>query len=65
MTFNGWAQIALFMALVLVLTRPLGGYLARVMAGDRTLLSPILGPLERGFHRLAGIDPAEEQSWWV
>ena len=65
MTFNGWAQIALFVALVLVLTRPLGGYLNRVMAGDRTLLSPVLGPLERGFYRLAGIDPKEEQSWWI
>ena len=65
MTFNGWAQIALFVALTLAFTRPLGGYLNHVMAGDRTLLSPVLAPLERGFYRLAGIDPAEEQSWWV
>ena len=65
MTLNGWAQIALFCGLVLLLTRPLGGYLDNVMAGRRTLLSPMLQPVERGFYRLAGIDPAEEQSWWV
>jgi K+-transporting ATPase ATPase A chain len=65
MTINGWAQIALFCGLVLLLTRPLGGYLDNVMAGRRTLLSPVLQPVERGFYRLAGIDPAEEHSWWV
>ena len=65
MTINGWAQIALFCGLVLLLTRPLGGYLDNVMAGRRTLLSQVLLPVERGFYRLAGIDPAEEQSWWV
>jgi len=65
MTLNGWAQIALFCGLVLLLTRPLGGYLDNVMAGRRTLFSPVLLPVERGFYRLAGIDPAEEQSWWV
>ncbi|MBI3198339.1 MAG: potassium-transporting ATPase subunit KdpA, partial [Rhodospirillales bacterium] len=65
MTFNGWAQIALFCVIVLLLTRPLGGYLDNVMAGRRTFLSPVLVPVERGFYRLAGVDPAEEQSWWV
>jgi K+-transporting ATPase ATPase A chain len=65
MTFNGWAQIALFVAILLVLTRPLGGYLARALEGQRAVLSPVLGPVERGFYRLAGIDPAEDQSWWV
>jgi K+-transporting ATPase ATPase A chain len=65
MTLNGWAQIALFCGLVLLLTRPLGGYLDNVMAGRRTLLSPVLRPIEHGLYRLAGIDPTEEQSWWV
>ena len=65
MTINGWAQIALFVALLLLFTRPLGGYLDNVLAGRRTFLSPVLVPVERGFYRLAGIDPREEQSWWV
>jgi potassium-transporting ATPase potassium-binding subunit len=64
MTMNGWAQIALYIAAVLVLTRPVGAYLANVMAGQRNWLSPVLLPAERGFYRLSGIDPAEEQSWW-
>jgi len=65
MTFNGWVQIALYVAILLVLTRPLGGYLSRVMEGQRTFLSPVLAPVERGFYGLAGIDPSEDQSWWV
>jgi potassium-transporting ATPase potassium-binding subunit len=65
MTINGWVQIALFVAILLLVTRPLGGYLDNVMAGRRTFLSPMLLPIERGFYRLAGIDPKEEQSWWV
>ena len=65
MTLNGWAQIALFVAIVLLLTRPLGGYLDSVMAGRRTFLSPVLLPVERGLYRLAGVRPEEDQSWWV
>ncbi len=47
MTFNGWLQIALFSAIVIALTRPFGGYMTRVFAGERTFLSPVLRPLER------------------
>ena len=65
MTFNGWMQIALYVAILLVLIRPLGGYLSRVLEGQRTLLSPVLVPVERGFYGLAGVDPNEDQSWWV
>ncbi|MDI1288017.1 MAG: potassium-transporting ATPase subunit KdpA [Reyranella sp.] len=65
MTFNGWVQIALYVAILLVLTRPLGGYLGRVMEGQRTFMSPVLAPIERGFYRLAGVDPRKDQSWWV
>jgi K+-transporting ATPase ATPase A chain len=47
MTFNGWFQIALFCAVIVVLVKPFGGYLTRVFAGERTLLSPVLGVDER------------------
>ncbi|PZQ86631.1 MAG: potassium-transporting ATPase subunit KdpA [Leifsonia xyli] len=63
MTFNGWMQIALFCALVLALTRPLGGFLTRLYAGDRTFLHPVLAPVERGFYRLAGVKPDVQQGW--
>ena len=62
-TFNGWAQILVFCAVVALLTRPLGGYMARVFSGERSLLSPVLAPVERGFYRLAGIRADQEQHW--
>jgi potassium-transporting ATPase potassium-binding subunit len=51
-----------FLLIVLVLVKPLGGYLARVFAGERTLLDPLLRPLERGIYRLAGIDAQQEMT---
>ena len=63
MTVNGWLQIALLFALVLVAAAPLGALMARVYAGERTFLTPLFGPIERGFYRLAGVDPAREQGW--
>ncbi len=63
MTFLGWAQIALYCLVILALARPLGGYMTRLFAGERTLLSPVLGPVERGFYRAAGVDERQEQHW--
>ncbi|MBK1839172.1 potassium-transporting ATPase subunit KdpA [Azospirillum sp. YIM B02556] len=63
MTVNGWIQILVFLALVVAVTRPLGGFMTRVFTGERTLLSPILGPVERGLYRLAGVDERAEQHW--
>lgn len=63
MTLVGWLQIALVFALALLAAWPLGIYLAKVVEGERTPLSPLLEPVERGFYRAAGIDPKAEQSW--
>jgi K+-transporting ATPase ATPase A chain len=63
MTLNGWFQIALFGAIIVALTRPLGGYMTRVFAGERTVLSPILRPLERAIYWCCGVDEREEQHW--
>src|SRR6185295_17621758 len=63
MTVLGWVQIALFFHIIAALTRPFGGFVHRVMQGERTWLSPVFGPVERGFYRLAGVDPKVEQSW--
>ena len=63
MTVNGWIQILVFIALVVAVTRPLGGFMTRVFTGERTLLSPIVGPVERGLYRLAGVDERTEQHW--
>lgn len=64
MTTGGWLQIGLFVAIVGLLTRPLGGYLARVYAGERTLLRPLIGPVEAALYRLAGVQPEGEQTWY-
>ena len=63
MTSIGLAQIAIVLLAVIVAAVPLGDYIARVLAGERSLLSPALSPIERVFYRLAGVDPAREQNW--
>lgn len=63
MTFIGLAQIAIVLLAVIVAAIPLGNYIAAVLAGERSLLSPVLSPIERVFYRLAGVDPAREQNW--
>ena len=52
-----------FFAVVIVITPILGRYIARVMEGERTILSPVLRPLERGIYRVAGVDETAEQGW--
>jgi potassium-transporting ATPase potassium-binding subunit len=64
MTATGWLQLALLVAIIGLLTRPLGGYLARVYSGSRTFLQPMFGPLEAALYRAAGITPEVEQSWY-
>ena len=63
MTIVGWLQIALFCLVVVALVKPLGFYMTRVFTGERTPLTPILNPVERGLYRLAGIDENHEQHW--
>src|ERR1700712_4170360 len=63
MTWQGWAEIALTIALSVGLAWPLGMYLARVFQGERTWLDPVLKPVEAVFHRAAGIDPNKGQTW--
>ncbi len=63
MTITGWLQIGFVLILVLVLAKPLGLYMARVFSGGNTWFSPVLGPIERAFYRIAGVRPDKEQSW--
>ena len=63
MTINGWIQIALYCAIIIALTKPFGGYMTKVFNGERTWLSPVLRPVERGFYAVSGVNEAEEQHW--
>jgi len=63
MTGNGWLQILLFLAVVLVVTRPLGRFLTRVFSREGTWLDPVLRPLERLIYRTTGVDDSREMRW--
>ena len=52
-----------FAAAVALLVRPTGAYLARVFAGERTLLDPVLRPIERAIFRVAGVHADDEMQW--
>ena len=65
MTANGVTQILVFMVIIAALAVPLGSYMAHVFNGERTLLSPVLVPVEKLLYRLSGVDATREQSWVV
>ena len=65
MTLVGWLQIVLVLFVVVACAVPFSAFIARVYAGERTFLSPVMGPVERAFYRVAGVDPAREQDWFA
>jgi K+-transporting ATPase ATPase A chain len=58
-----WLQVAAYVAALVLLTPPLGAFMARVLKGERTFLHPVLSPVERLTYRLIGVDPAREMTW--
>ncbi|MBA2286645.1 MAG: potassium-transporting ATPase subunit KdpA [Ktedonobacteraceae bacterium] len=62
-TLNSVLQVAIFLVIVLLITKPLGLYLTAIFTGRRTWLTPVFAPVERLFYRLSGINPEEEQKW--
>lgn len=63
MTANGWLQFLVLFVVLLICMRPLGIYMARVLEGERTFLSPVLRPIERLIYRISGIRPEQEMTW--
>ncbi len=63
MLTNELVFVLLFLAVTIALAVPLGAYMARVYAGERTVLSPVLRPLETLLYRLFGVDEAKEMNW--
>src|ERR1700688_5338168 len=63
MTINGWLQIFIFLALIFAVTKPLGAFMTRVFAREKTFLDPVLRPIERLLYRLTGVDEATEMGW--
>jgi K+-transporting ATPase ATPase A chain len=64
LTLAGSFEIALTLALVLIAAYPLGAFMADLFENRRTLLTPIIGPVERTLYRAAGVDPEAEQKWF-
>ena len=63
MTLQGWALIALYLVILAGLVKPVGLWLFALYEGRQTPFHAVLGPVERGFYRLSGIDPEQEQGW--
>ena len=63
-TLNSVLQVLIFLAIVLLITKPLGLYMTAIFSGRRTWLTPVFAPVERLFYRLCGVNPEEEQKWW-
>ncbi len=63
MTINGWLQIVFFLGLVFLVTKPLGVFMTRVFNREKTLMDPMLRPVERLLYRLTGVDEDHEMRW--
>ena len=59
----GILQILVYVALLIAVTKPMGAYMARVFQSERTLLDPVVKPVERAIYRVCGIDPRHEMRW--
>ncbi len=63
MSLSDLVQYAAFLIVIVLLVKPLGSYLARVFDGGKTLLDPLLRPLEHMVYKLGGVDAAAEMNW--
>jgi potassium-transporting ATPase potassium-binding subunit len=63
MTANGWLQIGIYLLVLLAITKPMGVFMARVFAGEKTFLDPVLRPIERLLYRICRIDDKREMDW--
>jgi K+-transporting ATPase ATPase A chain len=63
MTANGWLQIGIYLLVLLAITKPMGVFMARVFAGGKTFLDPVLRPVERLLYRTTGVDDKREMDW--
>jgi potassium-transporting ATPase potassium-binding subunit len=63
MTGNGWFQILLFLALVFLVTKPVGIFMTRVFNRDKTFMDPVMRPVARLLYRVTGVDENHEMRW--
>ena len=63
MTTVNLVEVLVYLVIIVAITPLLGGYMKRVFSGERTLLDPVLRPIERGIYRVCGVDATKDQSW--
>ncbi|MDP4199889.1 MAG: potassium-transporting ATPase subunit KdpA [Bacteroidota bacterium] len=63
MTANGILQLVAYLVVLILITKPMGVFLTKVFRGERTILTPFVGGLERLIYRLCGIHPETEMKW--
>jgi len=64
MNISGWIQLAFYVLVLLLITKPLGLYLVQVLdANGKTFLDPVVRPIERLTYRILGVKPEQEQNW--
>ena len=63
MTANGLFQLTIFLLVLILITKPIGVYMARVFSGQPTFMDKVLGPLERLIYKICHVDAKEEQHW--
>jgi len=63
MTANGWFQILFFLALIFLVTKPMGVYMARVFNREKTFMDPVLRPVEKFLYRVTSVDESHEMRW--
>jgi K+-transporting ATPase ATPase A chain len=63
MTANGWFQILFFLALIFLVTKPMGVFMTRVFRRERTFMDPVLRPIEKFLYRVTTVDQNHEMRW--
>lgn len=63
MTLNGWLQILFFFVIILLVTKPLGIFMAHVFNREKTFLDRLLRPIERLIYKLTGVSEEREMRW--
>jgi len=63
MTLNGFLQLAIYFLAILVVTKPLGLFMAKIFSGEPTLIGKVLRPVERLIYRICRVDEGEEHHW--
>jgi len=63
MRTTDWVQLVLFFIVLVALIVPVGGFIAKVYTGERTIISPVLDPVERWILSVSGVNSGEEMDW--